>query len=152
MKRSRYRVFGTWNHLYARPELQSKQEELALTDLTLEPILDIHRLQIDVSGSEQGKYLLTLDGKAFGSSLAATASYLQPAEKASIDLALKLLGLDLGQIQKQWPIPVSGSIPKIDVQLSTAKWIAQAACPRRSPRWSTGSGINTTPLTLPELR
>ena len=107
---------GTWNHLYAG--LSYNQSKLALTDLALEPILDIHRLQIDVSGSEQGKYLLTLDGKAFGSSLAATASYLQPAEKASIDLALKLLGLDLGQIQKQWPIPVSGSIPKIEVQLS----------------------------------
>jgi hypothetical protein len=109
-------MVGTWNHLHAG--LSYNQSKLALTDLSLEPILDIHRLQIDVSGSEQGKYLLTLDGKALGSSLAATASYLQPAEQASIDLTLNLLSLDLGQIQKQWPIPISGSIPKINIELS----------------------------------
>jgi autotransporter translocation and assembly factor TamB len=107
---------GTWNHLHAG--LSYNQSKLALTDLALEPILDIHRLQIDVSGSEQGKYLLTIDGKALGSSLAATASYLQPAEQASIDLTLNLLGLDLGQVRKQWSIPISGSIPKINIQLS----------------------------------
>ncbi|HSZ76545.1 MAG TPA: hypothetical protein VK775_04060, partial [Chthoniobacterales bacterium] len=109
-------VFGTWNNLHAG--LSYNQSKLALTDLALEPLLDIHRLLIDLSGSEQGKYLLTLDGKALRSSLAASVSYLQPAEQPSIDLKLNLIGLDLGQIQKQWPIPISGSIPKIDIQLS----------------------------------
>jgi hypothetical protein len=109
-------VVGTWNHLQAG--LSYNQSKLALTDLALEPLLDVHRLQVDLSGSEQGKYLLTLDGKAFGSSLAANASYLQPAEHGSIDLTLNLIGLELGQIQNQWPIPISGSIPKIEIQLS----------------------------------
>ncbi len=109
-------VVGTWHHLHAG--LSYDQSKLALTDLALEPILDVHRLQIDASGSEEGKYLLTLDGQALGSSLAANATYLQPAEQASVDLTLNLIGLDLRQIQKQWPIPVSGSIPKIGIQLS----------------------------------
>ena len=73
-------VVGTWHHLHAG--LSYDQSKLALTDLALEPILDVHRLQIDVSGSEEGKYLLTLDGQALGSSLAANATYLQPAEQA----------------------------------------------------------------------
>jgi autotransporter translocation and assembly factor TamB len=109
---------GTWNNLHAG--LSYKQSKLALTDLALDPILDVHRLEIDVSGSEQGKYLLTLEGKALGSTLAANASYLQPAEQPSIDLTLNLLDLELGQIKKQWPLPISGSIPKIDIQLSGA--------------------------------
>jgi autotransporter translocation and assembly factor TamB len=107
---------GTWNHL--RAGLRYQQNQLALTGLALEPILDVHQLQIDLSGSEQGKYLMTLEAKAFGSAVAANVSYLQPAEEPSIDLTLNLIGLELGQIQKLWPIPISGSIPKIEVQLS----------------------------------
>jgi autotransporter translocation and assembly factor TamB len=108
--------FGTWNHL--RAGLSYDQSKLALTNLVLEPILDVHRLQIDVSDSEQGKYLLTLDGRALGSSVAASASYVQPAEHPSVDLTLNMIGLVLEPIRKQWSIPISGSIPKIEVQLN----------------------------------
>ena len=107
---------GTWNHLQAG--LSYNRSKLALTGLVLEPILDLHQLQIDLSGSEQGQYLLTLDAKALGSSVAANASYVQPAEQPSIDLTLDIIGLELGQIQKLWPIPISGSVPKIKIQLN----------------------------------
>jgi autotransporter translocation and assembly factor TamB len=107
---------GTWNQV--RAGLSYNQSKLALTDLALEPVLEVRQLQIDLSGSEQGKYRVTLDAKALGSSVAANASYIQPAEEASIDLRLNMIDLELAQIQKLWSIPISGSIPKIEVQLS----------------------------------
>src|SRR5207249_9490090 len=88
----------------------------AVTDLALEPLLNVRNLQIDLSGSEQGKFILSLDAKALGSSIAANALYLQPAEKPSVDLALDAIGLELGHVQKLAPIPISGSIPKIEVR------------------------------------
>jgi autotransporter translocation and assembly factor TamB len=106
---------GTWKHLQAG--LSYNRSILTLTGLVLEPILDLHQLQIDLSGSEQGQYLLTLDAKALGSAVAANASYVQPGEQPSIDLTLDIIGLELGQIQKLWSIPISGSIPKIQIQL-----------------------------------
>jgi autotransporter translocation and assembly factor TamB len=107
---------GTWNQV--RAGLSYNQSKLALTDLALEPILDVRQLQVDLSGSEQGKYRVTLDAKALGSSVAANASYIQPAEEPSIDLTLNMIDLELAQIQKLWSIPISGSIPKIEVRLS----------------------------------
>ena len=65
----------------------------------------MHRLQIDLSGSEQGKYRMTLDGKALESSVAANASYMQPAEQPSIDVTVNVIGLELGQIQKAVDYP-----------------------------------------------
>ena len=43
---------------------------------------------------------------------------IQPAEEPSIDLTLNMIDLELAQIQKLWPIPISGSVPKIEVQLN----------------------------------
>jgi TamB, inner membrane protein subunit of TAM complex len=107
---------GTWNQL--RAGLSYHQSTLTLTGLLLAPILDVHQAQLDLSGSEEGKYGITLDAKALGSSLAVKASYIQPAEEPSIDLTLNMIDLELAQIQKTWPIPISGSIPKMEIQLS----------------------------------
>ncbi len=107
---------GAWNQLHAG--LSYDQNKLVLTDLLLDPILDVGQLQIDLSGSEQGKYHLTLDGKLLGSPLAANASYIQPAEKPHLDLKLNVIDLKLAQIQKLSPIPISGVVPKIEIQLS----------------------------------
>src|SRR5271165_2634391 len=107
---------GAWDHLHAG--LTDRQNKLALTDFALPPLLDLHRLQIDLSGSEQGKYGFAVDAHALGASIAAYASYLQPAEKPSVDATVSLLGLDLVQLQNLAPIPVSGSVPKIEVHLN----------------------------------
>src|ERR1700759_4169415 len=107
---------GAWTGL--RAGLNYNQNKLTLTGLTLDPILDLRQLQIDLSGSEQGAYHLTLDAKALGSSLAANATYVQPAEKAHAEVTLNVIDLELAQIKKLAPIPISGSLPKIEVQLS----------------------------------
>ena len=111
-------AIGTWHQLHAG--LSYDHNKLTLTGPVLEPILDLHQLQIDLSSSEQGKYLLTLDAKVLGSSLAANASFVQPAEEPSIELTLNVLGLQLAQVQKLSSVPISGSIPKIDLHLSGA--------------------------------
>ena len=107
---------GAWDHLHAG--LTDRQNKLALTDFALPPLLDLHRLQIDLSGSEQGKYGLAVDAHALGASIAAYASYLQPADKPSVDATVSLLGLDLVQLQNLAPIPISGSVSKIEVHLN----------------------------------
>jgi hypothetical protein len=107
---------GAWTGLHAG--LNYNQNKLTVTGLSLDPILDLHQLQLDLSGSEQGEYHLTLDAKALGSSLAANASYIQPAEEPHAEVTLNVIDLELAQIKKLAPIPVSGSVPKIEVQLS----------------------------------
>ncbi|MBV9130020.1 MAG: translocation/assembly module TamB domain-containing protein, partial [Verrucomicrobia bacterium] len=106
---------GVWHQLHAG--LSYDRKKLALTGLVLEHFLDLHELQIDLSGSEEGQYRMTLNGKVLGSSVAANASFIQPAERPSIELAMNVIGLQLGQIQKLWSFPISGSIPKIEIQL-----------------------------------
>jgi len=107
---------GVWNHL--RAGLTDRQNTLALTNLVLPPLLDLRRLQIDLSGSEQGKYGLALEAQALGASVAANASYLQPADKPSLDATVSVLGLDLAQLQKLAPISISGSVPKIEAHMN----------------------------------
>ena len=107
---------GAWNQLHGG--LSYNQSKLALTDLALDPILDVRQLQIDLSGSEQGQYRMTLDAKALGSSLAANGSYIQPAAKPIVEVTLNVIDFDLAQFQKLSSIPISGSIPKIEVRLS----------------------------------
>jgi hypothetical protein len=109
---------GAWDHLHA--DLTDRQETLALTNFAIPPLLDLHRLQIDLSGSEQGKYRLALDAHALGASITANASYVQPADTPSIDATVSVLGADLAQLQKLAPIPVSGSVPKIEAHLNGA--------------------------------
>ncbi|MBV8331007.1 MAG: translocation/assembly module TamB domain-containing protein [Verrucomicrobia bacterium] len=106
---------GTWNRLHA--SISETQNILTLSNLLIPPMLELHRMQIDLSGSEQGKFGLNLDAGALGSSIAATLDYEQPESEQSIDLTLKLLGLDLGQLKKLTPIPLSGSVPEIKVRL-----------------------------------
>jgi hypothetical protein len=107
---------GTWSRLHA--SLSESQNILTLRNLLLPPILQLQRVQIDLSGSEQGKYALKLDAGALGSSVTATVDYEQPESEQSFDLTLELLGLDLGQVKKLTSIPLSGSVPKIEARLS----------------------------------
>ena len=78
----------------------------------------MRQLQIDLSGSEQGRYHLTLDGKVLGSSVAANASYIQPAEKPHLDLRLNLIGLEPRPDSEAIANPDFRIVPKIEVQLS----------------------------------
>jgi autotransporter translocation and assembly factor TamB len=107
---------GTWSRLHA--SLSESQNILTLRNLLLPPILQLQRVQIDLSGSEQGKYALKLDAGALGSSITATLDYEQPETEQSIDLTLKISGLDLGQVKKLTSIPLSGSVPKIEARLT----------------------------------
>ena len=68
-------VVGTWNHLHAG--LSYDQSKLALTDLALEPILDVHRLQIDVSGSEAGQ--IPPDSRRQGARLVSGGNRIVPS-------------------------------------------------------------------------
>ncbi|HYY30595.1 MAG TPA: hypothetical protein VE860_21845, partial [Chthoniobacterales bacterium] len=74
---------GTWSRLHA--SLSESQNILTLSNLLLPPILELQRIQIDLSGSEQGKYALKLDAGALGSSIAATVDYEQPDSEQSIE-------------------------------------------------------------------
>ena len=108
-------ALGTWDQL--RAGLRYNQGQLELSDFALEPIVAVNRLQVDLSGSEQGRFRLALDAKALESAIAANVTYEQPADTPFINATLKLTGLELSQIQKLSPIPISGSISRIDVQL-----------------------------------
>ena len=143
-------AIGTWNQL--RAGLSYNQNKLTLTGLALEPILDVHQLQIDLSGSEQGQYRLTLDAKALGSSVAANVVYLQPAEEPSIEVTLNVIGLELAQIQKLSSIPISGSIPKIEVQLSGELDRPSSFSGSISAAGERDHGTKTTSSTLPLFR
>ena len=52
---------GTWNQL--RAGLRYNQGQLELTDFALEPIFAVNRLQVDLSGSEQGRFRLAWMGR-----------------------------------------------------------------------------------------
>jgi hypothetical protein len=54
-------ALGTWNQL--RAGLRYNQGRLELTDFALEPIVAVNRLQVDLSGSEQGRFQLALAGR-----------------------------------------------------------------------------------------
>jgi autotransporter translocation and assembly factor TamB len=107
---------GEWGHLHAG--LNDRQNRLVLAGLNLPPLLDVRQLQIDLSGSEQGKYAVSLNADALGSSIAASASYFQPADKPSIEATLSVIGLELAPLQKLAAIPISGSIQKIEAHLN----------------------------------
>jgi autotransporter translocation and assembly factor TamB len=112
-------ALGTWHQLRAglRYNQGQNQGQLELSDFALAPIVAVNRLQVDLSGSEQGRFRLALDAKVLESAFAANVTYEQPANTPFLNATLKLTGLELNQIQKLSPIPISGSISRIDVHL-----------------------------------
>jgi autotransporter translocation and assembly factor TamB len=107
---------GAWDHLHAG--LSDRQNRLVIADLALPPLLDVRQLQIDLSGSEQGKYAVRLEARTLGSSIAASASYFQPADKPSIEATVRVIGLELAPLQKLAAIPISGSVQNIEAHLN----------------------------------
>ncbi|MBV8376734.1 MAG: translocation/assembly module TamB domain-containing protein [Verrucomicrobia bacterium] len=105
---------GVWHQLQAG--LHYSRNKLLLTDLALEPLVRVHQLQVDLSGSEEGQYHMTLDGQALGGSVAAKVSYIQPGERPLIHLAMNATDLQLEPIKKLWSLPVAGSAPKLEIQ------------------------------------
>ena len=108
-------ALGTWNQV--RAGLRYNQGQLDLTDLALEPIVTVNWLQLDLSGSEEGRFRLNLDAKALKSSVAANVTYDQPVDTPFINAKLELTGLELSEIQRLSPIPIAGTISRIDVKL-----------------------------------
>ena len=140
---------GVWDRLHAG--LSYNQGKLALTDLMLDPILEVRQLQIDLSGSDQGQYHLTLDGKALGSPLLAKVSYLQPADKAYIDATLNAIDLELRKFRSCGRCRFPDRSLKSNFN-SGANLIVRTVFPVQSPPARTGCGTKTTSLGLPVFR
>jgi autotransporter translocation and assembly factor TamB len=107
---------GAWNQI--RAGLRYDRGQLELTDFALEPLVAVNRLEVDLSGSEQGRYRLALDARAMESPVVANVIYDQPADSPFLDATFKITGLELSRIQRLLPIPISGSVSRMELQLN----------------------------------
>jgi autotransporter translocation and assembly factor TamB len=106
---------GVWNQLHAG--LSYTQNQLLVSDLALAPLLAVSRLQLDLSGAEQGTFRLGLDATALGSSVLVNASYEQPAQGQILDANLRISHLELPQLQRLAPVALTGRVPEINARL-----------------------------------
>jgi autotransporter translocation and assembly factor TamB len=106
---------GAWNQL--RAGLSFTQNQIALSDLALLPLLAVNRLQLDLSASEQGTFRMGMDAKALGSSLLASLTYEQPQQGKILDANLNIRHFELAELNRLIPVELTGSIPELNVQL-----------------------------------
>jgi autotransporter translocation and assembly factor TamB len=106
---------GTWNQLHAG--LSYAQNQLALSDLDLAPILAINRLKMDLSASEQGTFRVGMNAKALGSSVIANVSYEQPPQGRILNANLNIRHFELAELHRLAPVALTGSVPELNVQL-----------------------------------
>jgi hypothetical protein len=106
---------GVWNQL--RAGLSYTDNQLNISDLGLAPLLTVSRLQLDLSGAEQGTFRAGLDAKALGSAVLANVSYEQPARGQSLSANLKISHLELPQLERLAPVALTGTVPEITVWL-----------------------------------
>ena len=106
---------GVWNQL--RAGLSYTQNQLALSDLDLAPILSVNGLQLDLSASERGTFRVSLDAKALGSSLLANVSYEQPPQGRILDANLNIRHFELAELRRLVPAALTGSIPDLNIEL-----------------------------------
>ena len=142
-------AIGMWNQL--RAGLRYNQGQLELTDFALEPIFAVNRLQVDLSGSEQGRFRLDLDGKALESSVAANVRYEQPADTPFVNASLELPVWSSARFRScrlyQFPAPFQKSMSDWKVIL-----IAQGASQAQLAWPRTVYGTKTTASILPASR
>ena len=106
---------GAWNQL--RAGLNYDQNKLSLSDFALAPLLTLNRLQLDLSGSEQGVFLVGIDATALGSAILADASYQQVQNGQNLDANLKLTHLELAELRRLVPATPTGTVPAIEIKL-----------------------------------
>jgi autotransporter translocation and assembly factor TamB len=106
---------GTWNQV--RAGLNYTENKLVLSDLALAPLLAVNRLQLDLSGSEQGTFRLGMDAKALGSLVLANVTYEQPPQSQVLDVNLNIRHFELAELHRLIPVALTGSIPELNAQL-----------------------------------
>ena len=109
-------AIAEWNNVRAGLDYQNNQ--IHLTDLTLDPILDLHQLQIDLSKAENRKISVHLDAAVLEAPVSATASYSQKGRTTALDAMARLSNLNLEKIQKIAPVPVSGTLRQGEIALN----------------------------------
>jgi hypothetical protein len=105
-----------WNDL--RAGLNYQESQILLTDFKLDPILDLRKARIDLSGSANGKYGLTLDAAALEAPISAEATFSQIGSAAQLDAKANISSLDLQNLQKLAPIPVTGTLTEAEIALT----------------------------------
>ena len=106
---------GEWQNLHA--SISAKQNILQLRGLSIEPLLIVNQLSLDLSALESGTVGAALDAKMFDADLTAHASLTQQANAAS-SATIRLANLHLDKFQRLTSVPMSGTVPAIDFALT----------------------------------
>lgn len=104
-----------WKNLHAG--LDYEQNRIRLSQLALDPLVNIEQLLLDLNGAEEGSFRVDLNAKALDAPVSAKASLEQKSGATLLDSAVTVSDLHLDQIKKFAVVPVSGTIPAISVQL-----------------------------------
>jgi hypothetical protein len=105
-----------WKNLKAGLSYQNSQ--INLTDLKLDPILDLHSLQIDLAQAEAGKFSLKLDAKALDAPVSAAVSVAQGDNSMALDASARLTNLNLENVNKIASVPIKGAVRQAAIKLS----------------------------------
>ncbi len=104
---------GHWDNV--RAGLSERDNVLTITDLALPPLVDVHRLTLDLRGSADGRFGVDLDGAAFETPLTLRAA-LHPGDAGTPSEASLHLGqLDLARVGALLKQPISGTLPGTDL-------------------------------------
>ncbi len=106
---------GDWKALRAGLTVQA--DTLGLTGLSLPPLLAIDQLNVDASHLAIGKLVASITGKALDAPLRIDASLDSQTTQNRLVGAVQIAGLNLEPLQKIVNLPVTGSIPVIDVSI-----------------------------------
>jgi hypothetical protein len=104
-----------WKNL--RAGLDYQQNQIRVSHLALDPLVNINQFLVDLNRAEEGAFRVTLDAKALEAPVSANVSLQQNAGATWVDAALSMSDLHLDQIKKVAVIPLTGTIPATSMQL-----------------------------------
>jgi hypothetical protein len=104
-----------WKNLRAGLRIQA--ETLHLSGLSLPPYLAIDELNVDAHQLTLGKLTASVTGKTFDAPLRIDASLDSQTNETLIVGALQITGLNLQPLQQVVSLPVTGSIPVLNLSL-----------------------------------
>ena len=108
-------ALGQWQNLHA--DISMKQNVLQLAGLSVEPLLKVNQLRVDLNGLESGRLGLALEGRVLDADLTAQGSLTQEANAVS-SASVKLANLQMDKLGSLVSVPMRGSVPAIDCALS----------------------------------
>ena len=108
-------ALGQWQNLHA--DISVKQNVLQLAGLSIEPLLKVNQLSVDLNGLESGRLGLALAGRVLDADLTAQGSLTQEANAVS-SVTVKLANLQMDRLGSLVSVPMRGSVPAIDCALS----------------------------------